>query len=180
MKKIIIASKNPVKINAVKMGFERMFPSEQFEVEGVLVSSDVSDQPMTDKETKIGAINRVNNAKEKFIEADFWVGIEGGVENVDNEMEIFAWIVIKSKDFMSKSKTGVFFLPPKVAELVNAGKEVGEADDIVFGDSNSKQKNGAVGLLTGDVIVRTSYYVEAMIFALIPFKNPKLYIVENK
>ena len=53
--------------------------------------------------------------------------------------------------------------------------ELGEADDIVFGQSNSKQKSGAVGLLTGDIIDRKSLYEEAVVLALIPFKNEELY-----
>jgi non-canonical (house-cleaning) NTP pyrophosphatase len=53
--------------------------------------------------------------------------------------------------------------------------ELGEADDVYFGLSNSKQANGAVGLLTGNVLTRASFYEQAVIFALIPFKNPDLY-----
>jgi non-canonical (house-cleaning) NTP pyrophosphatase len=59
--------------------------------------------------------------------------------------------------------------------LIKEGKELGEADDIVFQKENSKQKTGAVGLLTGNVLDRTSYYKEAIILALIPFKNKDLY-----
>jgi non-canonical (house-cleaning) NTP pyrophosphatase len=53
--------------------------------------------------------------------------------------------------------------------------ELGDADDVVFGRTNSKQENGAVGLLTENVIDRTAYYVQALILALIPFKNSVLY-----
>ena len=87
-------------------------------------------------------------------------------------MEAFAWVVIESKvGLVGKGKTGTFILPPKVAELIKKGKELGEADDIVFGQSNSKQKMGAVGLLTNNVIDRTAYYTHAVILALIRFKN---------
>jgi len=175
VKKVIIASQNPVKINAVKIGFGRMFPNEKFKFKGVLVSSDVSDQPISDRETMVGALNRANNAYKIIKDADYWVGIEGGIEKSDGEMGVFAWVVIKSNDISGKAKTGTFFLPKKVVELVNEGKELGDADDIVFGRTNSKQKNGAVGMLTKDVVDRTGYYVEAVILALIPFKNPKLY-----
>ena len=68
-----------------------------------------------------------------------------------------------------------FFLPEKVAELVRQGVELGEADDRVFSRNNSKQGNGAIGLLTDDAIDREGLYVPAVIFALIPFKNPELY-----
>jgi len=76
---------------------------------------------------------------------------------------------------IGKGRTGLFFLPPEVAKLIREGKELGEADDIVFGKTNSKQANGAVGLLTHDLIPRADYYEEAIIFALIPFRNKELY-----
>lgn len=176
MKKIVIASKNPVKINAVLSGFQKMFPNEKFEISGVSVLSGVSDQPRSDTEIFQGALNRAENALKDPIGADFSVGIEGGVDEKNNEMEQFAWVVIKSKDNkIGKGRTGTFFLPPQVAELIRQGKELGEADDIVFGRTNSKQDNGAVGILTNDVINRTHFYSEAVIMALIPFKNERLY-----
>lgn len=175
MKKVVIASKNPVKINAVKIGFNKMFPLTKFKFEGASVSSGVKAMPMNNQETRSGAVNRADNAKAQFQDADFWVGIEGGIEKIDGEMEAFAWVVIKSSEVNGKARTGTFFLPKKVVELIDSGKELGEADDIVFGHTNSKQKNGAVGILTGNVIVRTSYYTEAIILALIPFKNSEIY-----
>ncbi|HRN86815.1 MAG TPA: inosine/xanthosine triphosphatase [Candidatus Dojkabacteria bacterium] len=175
MKKIVVASKNPVKINSALDGFSRMFPDEEFEIEGVSVRSHVSDQPTTNEETYKGALNRCDNASKNFA-ADYYVGIEGGIDRDDSGTSCFAWIIIKDKNGnYGKSRTSSFYLPPKVVDLINQGKELGEADDIVFGRTNSKQENGSVGLLTGNVIVRTGYYTEAIILALIPFKNFELY-----
>ncbi len=176
MKKVIVASANPVKINVTQIGFSKMFPNETFEVQGINAPSNVSDQPMSEKETLEGAFNRVKNVSQLAPKADFWVGIEGGLEMVDQEMEAFAWMVIKSKEgTIGKGRSASFFLPNKVAALIKQGKELGEADDIVFGKTNSKQANGAIGLLTNDVLTRTTYYESGVIAALIPFKNPDLY-----
>lgn len=175
MKKIVVASKNPVKIAAAIEGFQKMFPHETFEAVGVSASSGVSDQPTSNQETLRGATQRTENAAVEVTEADYWVGIEGGIEENGHDMEVFAWIVIKNSARCGKSRTGTFFLPSKVAELIRQGIELGEADDIVFGRTNSKQGNGAVGLLTDDVIDRTAYYTEAIVLALIPFKNTQLY-----
>lgn len=176
MKKIVIASKNPVKINATLSGFQKMFPNEQFEIEGVSVFSGVNDQPKNDLETFSGALKRADNACKEKNSADFYVGIEGGIEEKNYGMEAFAWVVIKSRNSgFGKGKTGTFFLPLQIAELIRQGKELSEADDIVFGRINSKQDNGAVGILTNNVIDRTKYYTEAIVLALIPFKNEKLY-----
>jgi inosine/xanthosine triphosphatase len=170
MKKVIIASKNPVKIKAVENAFSKIFPKEQFEYQGVSVPSGVPDQPMGEEETLLGADNRVLHAKDKY-DGNFWVGLEGGVAPNNNQLEAFAWMVIRSKDMYGKGRTGSFFLPPKVAELVKGGMELGHADDEVFGQSNSKQKGGAVGLLTNNLLTRTTYYEQALILALIPFIN---------
>ena len=176
MKKVIIASTNPVKINTTENGFRKMFPEETFSFQGISAPSHVADQPMSEEETLRGASNRVENVRVLSPDADYWVGIEGGLKELDGSMEAFAWIVIRSKTGkMGRGRTGAFILPNKVAELIKQGKELGEADDIVFGQTNSKQSNGAVGILTGDVLTRTTFYEPAVILALIPFKNPELY-----
>jgi inosine/xanthosine triphosphatase len=174
MRKVIITSKNPVKIESVELAFAKMFGEEIFEFESVNVSSDVLDQPIGNEQTRQGALNRINNA-ENNVKADFYVGIEGGIKDLEHDMESFTWMYIKSGDKIGKARTATFFLPQKVGELIRSGMELGDADDIVFGQSNSKQANGALGLLTHDVITRSSYYTEALCIALIPFKNPELY-----
>ncbi len=175
MNTIAVASKNPVKVAAALNGFRQMFPSEEFKALSVQVHSSVSDQPMTSDETLSGAFNRATNAKEILPDADYWVGIEGGVEENGREMAAFAWVVIHSRDQTGKGRTGTFYLPPKISDLVRSGKELGEADDIVFKRSNSKQENGAIGLLTGNLIDRTQLYEMAVLFALLPFRNKELY-----
>jgi len=176
MKEIVVASKNPVKINTTEIGFAKMFPEESFNIRGISAPSEVSDQPMSEEETLRGATNRAENVSKLSPDADYWVGIEGGIEELGGNMEAFAWIVVKSKDGkIGRGRTGSFILPAKVTELIQQGKELGEADDIVFRHKNSKQSNGAVGLLTGDVLTRTTFYEPAVILSLIPFKNPEFY-----
>jgi inosine/xanthosine triphosphatase len=174
LKKIIVASTNPVKIQSALGGFQRMFPDQAFEAEGMSAPSDVRDQPMSDAETLRGATNRARHARDLAPNADYWVGIEGGAAEDEGEMIVFAWVVVLSHEKMGKSRTGAFYLPEEVARLVRNGMELGHADDAVFGRSNSKQEDGSVGLLTGGVIDRTLYYEHAVVLALIPFLNPHL------
>jgi inosine/xanthosine triphosphatase len=176
MKKIIVASKNPVKIVAAQSAFERMFPDEVFEVEGVSVASGVSEQPTTDAEAYQGALNRLQAVRTVCPEAEYWVAFESGIEKKGSDLEAFAWAAIEGRDGrFGKGRSVTFFLPPEIAQLMATGKELGEADDIVFKRTNAKQENGIVGILTGNVITRTNYHADAAIFALIPFKNPHLY-----
>lgn len=174
-KKIIIASQSPVKIEAVKIAFKKVFVNNALLFESFNAVSNVSDQPMTSDETYLGAKNRANYSYNKKNDADFWIGIEGGVQKTGNELEAFAWVYIKSEKAIGKARTASFFLPNKISELIKQGIELGEADDIVFNLQDSKKKNGAVGILTKDKITRTSYYVDAIILALIPFINNELY-----
>lgn len=176
---LVVASLNPVKVQCVRTGFEKMFPRTAFEIRGVDVPSGVSVQPVTDAETLLGAQNRAAAARGLTPHADYWFGVEGGIADDGRQMEAFAWVVALSGNRVGKARTGAFYLPPEVAALVRQGIELGEADDIVFGRSNSKQKNGAIGLLTADAIDRAGYYEHAVIMALIPFKNPSLYPAEK-
>lgn len=175
MKRLVIASYNPVKLRAVQGGFEAMFPGEQIEVVPVSVDSGVADQPSDSDETLAGARNRARSVSLAHPDADFWFGIEGGIEDRDSGMAAFAWVVVVSGDAEGRGRTAEFVLPEAVAELVRDGLELGEADDRVFGRSDSKRREGAIGLLTGNAIDRASLYREAVVMALIPFRNPSLY-----
>jgi inosine/xanthosine triphosphatase len=173
--KVIIGSKNPVKIDAVRQAFEKAFPDDNYSFEGHDSESNVPEQPIGDVQTFHGAENRAKDVHKKYPEADFWVGIEGGIQvDEKNDMEAFAWVVIFSATLEGKAKTANFYIPKKVAELVKGGMELGHADDEVFGKSNSKQNTGSVGILTHGLINRTEYYEQAVILALIPFLNPQL------
>lgn len=91
---VVIATTNPGKIKAVKDAFEQMHPGLDIQYQSISVPSGVPDQPMTSEETltgllsfstftnKKGAINRVKNAKKAIPQADYWVGIEGGLDPV--------------------------------------------------------------------------------------------------
>lgn len=170
---IVVASKNPVKINAVDLGFSTFY--NPLQVLGVSVDSGVSNQPGSDEETLKGALIRAQNARKGFSDADYWVGIEGGLQMRNSQTEAFAWVVILSEDKQGKARTTTFQLPGKVADLIAKGYELGKANDILFEQENSKQKTGAIGLLTENKISRTMLYKQAVELALVPFLNPGLY-----
>lgn len=172
---VIVGSRNPVKISCTDGGFHQVFEGTYL-VEGLNVSSNIEAQPIGDEQTFKGALNRANNSKMVFPEADFWVGIEGGVEKFQGEMAAFAWVVIvDKKGKIGKAKTSLFFLPKAIADMVEAGMELGDADDEFFKRENSKEKDGAVGILTKGALDRKNYYQQAVILALIPFLKEELY-----
>eukprot|EP00055_Hartaetosiga_balthica_P015894 m.97452 g.97452 ORF g.97452 m.97452 type:complete len:184 (+) comp8986_c0_seq9:132-683(+) len=183
MQRVCVASTNPVKLAGVKGAFEKMFPEQEYEFVTAKAPSGVSDQPMGDDETLLGAKNRASNARKMVPDCDFYCGLEGGCTLEENDrMQCFAWIVIQDCDGKQEgvARTGMFYLPPKVVELVKDGLELGHANDKVFKKNGSKQQGGAVGLLTNNTVTRQYYYEQTIVLALIPFFNQDLYPVSLK
>lgn len=168
--KIVVTSHNPVKIAATRQAFASQFPGIEIQYVSVAVESGVPDQPMSDQETRKGARNRVANARLGTPEADYWVGLEGGLDLFDDDLMAFAWMVIAGKSGrISETRSATLPLPPGIQTLVSEGLELGEANDRVFSTLNSKQGGGAFGLLTDGLLTRESVYTQTLILALIPF-----------
>jgi len=175
---VVIGSGNPSKLQAVQLGFQAVFPEREFDFLTTEVGSGVTDQPMNDQETLSGARNRAANARKGCPEADWWVGLEGGLtilDDADHSLAAYSWIYILGKHQKGFARSASYILPKKVADLIHLGMEQGEADDIVFGQANSKQASGGVGLLTNDLITRSELYAMAVKLALIPFIQEDLY-----
>jgi inosine/xanthosine triphosphatase len=164
---VAVGSTNPVKIGAVRAVLERIAPHAT--VEGVAVESGVPDQPWGDDETIRGAIARARAAREA-LDADWGVGIEGGVIDADGTtVRTCAWAAIVGRD----GKPGVggslsLELPPQVGILVRGGMELGHAMDAVTGQHDVKRGVGAVGVLTAGLVTRQGAYETLVAYALVP------------
>jgi inosine/xanthosine triphosphatase len=175
MKKVVIASENPVKVNVAKRAFQAVYPDEQFEFVAVKSESGVPDQPMNG-ETKIGAYNRLNFIKEKFPEADFWISQEGGLYEDGDNLCNRAWIVVADRDeFVGESSTAHFRLPLEITKSIRSGMELSHAGDAFFNTKNTGRAAGVVGELTEGLIDREEYYVPAAIIALSQVKHREWY-----
>lgn len=169
-----VGSENPVKINCVAEAVTAFWPEAH--AIGVNTVSGVGAQPSSDQEMLHGACNRAEQALQKIPEADFGVGLEGGTLDAADGMWAYAWVVIVDRDGrVGKGQSGRFLLPEMIARLVRTGVELGEADDRVFGRSNSKQQDGAIGILSAGRVTRLQLYRPAVTFALLPFIHPEYY-----
>lgn len=167
---VVVASHNPVKVAAVRQAFAAHFESREIEFESIKVESGVGDQPQNDSETRHGARNRANAAATVQPDADYCVGLEGGIETIDDHLMAFAWMAVRAKDGkISEARTVTLPLPDAIRDLVYDGMELGDANDRVFATTNSKQKGGAFGLLTNGLYTREGVYAQALTIALVPF-----------
>ncbi len=171
--KIAVGSTNPVKVTAVRKVISRIW--SEAEIVPISVPSGVSDMPMTDAETRLGAQNRAVAAREK-LDADFGIGLEGGVHPEPFGLTLHGWVVVVDENGrVGIGGGGRLPLPENIAQKVLAGTELGHVMDEVLGDLNVKQKGGAVGALTNGLILREEAFALAVAYALAPFVFPNLY-----
>jgi inosine/xanthosine triphosphatase len=173
--KVAVGSRNPVKISATRSAFKKLWPDSKWNVVGVDVSSGVADQPMSDNESIKGASNRAKRAM-KNENADYGVGMEGGLQKIGKNWFDCGWmVVVDRKGRMGIGSTVRIETPKKLIKLIKQGKELGEANDLYFKEENSKQGQGHFGLMTKGLITRTHGYSEGLIMALTRFVHPDLW-----
>jgi inosine/xanthosine triphosphatase len=172
--RIIVGTTNPSKIAATEKVFKHNFPG--CKVLGVKVSSKVSEQPMTDRETYKGAYNRAIAALKSDKDADFGVGIEAGLEK-----HSYGWVdrmivVIVNKDnAIGIGSSSGLVLPDKIVKKVLSGKTLGDAVDELFKTTKVGESIGMFGLLTNKQVTRSLAIEQAVAFALVRFLKPGLY-----
>ncbi|MBN2043304.1 MAG: inosine/xanthosine triphosphatase [Candidatus Aenigmarchaeota archaeon] len=176
--KIIVGSKNNVKIDAVRETIERYDFLKGSVVEGNEVDSSVHKQPKTLEETVRGAINR---AKEAFVDCNLSVGIEDGLmpvpETKTGMMNVCVCVIWDGKDTHIGLASG-FEYPKEVTKMVmEEGMDIDEAY-YKLGMTDKKRigsHEGVIGQLTKGRFTRKDATKEAVMMALIHMENSHLF-----
>jgi inosine/xanthosine triphosphatase len=152
--KIIIGSKNPAKITAVKNSFLQ----EEIEFVSLDIPSGVNDQPFSDEETIRGAINRAVGALKQG-EGDIGIGLEGGVHETSHGLLLCNWGALATNDRGPFIAGGArFLLPEEVAARLRAGEELGPVMDDYAKMKNVRKHEGAVGIFTNGMVNRADMF----------------------
>ncbi len=176
--KFIVASKNPVKINAVSTAVRAHFPDPT--LIGLEVESGVLAQPMSDEETKLGASNRAFNVKELATRQnlispneDFLcIGLEGGVFHpsfVQRKDELWStvWAVVIDKDNQNYFSNGARFpLPDFLSKMLLNGEEMGPSLGRYLKNPDLRKKEGMIGYLTNHFTNRSDEYASIVKVAI--------------
>jgi inosine/xanthosine triphosphatase len=176
--RINIGSKSPPKVVALKELIKDYDFLKNAEVASVDVSSDVSENPMSLKETVEGAINR---AKKSFKDCELSFGIEDGLMMVENTktnyMNICVCAIFDGKE-IHLGISSAFEYPKEVIQKVLSDKiDISEAY-FRLGISEHRKLGafeGAVGLLTKGRLLRKEYTKQSITMALIHLENSELY-----
>lgn len=152
--KILVGSKNPTKVQAVK----NVFPTA--EIGDLEVHSKVAAQPFSDEETMEGAINR---AKECVVEGCIGIGLEGGVMEIDGDMYLCNWGALADENGEVYVASGARIpLPEEVTEQLEKGRELGEIMDEYTSQKNVRSKEGAIGIFTNEVVNREEMFTHVI------------------
>lgn len=165
--RVAVGSGNPVKRDATKRALvgDAAVTSES-------VPSDVSEQPVGIEETRTGAENRAVAALESG-DYDLGVGIEGGVATFEGSEDLFLvmWAAVTDGETTGRGAGPSLLLPPRIADRVRDGEELGPVMDDVLGTEDVAKKQGAAGAFTGGRMSRTDALESAVTAALAPFAS---------
>ena len=170
--KVLIATKNPGKIEGAKRAFSKYF--DDCEIEGIAVPSDVSDQPVN-QDIYNGAKNRVKNLKayacENDIEADYYLAIESGINNLFGDWIITNVAIIEGNNIESMGTSPSFPVPKHyVEEIIKT--DLSKLMNRIFDEDKERgNKGGGIQLLTHNQISRIDLTESAFIMALTKFIN---------
>lgn len=91
------------KIEGIKAGLE-ICAGHYAELSGEIrfvcekADSGVSDMPLSIEETMLGAKNRANALRTAGIDADYYVGIEGGTTRIDEKAYLFGTVYVENRE----------------------------------------------------------------------------------
>ena len=149
--KVLIATKNQGKIEGARRALEHYF--NDVEIKGIPVESD-------------------EYSKENNIEADLFLGIESGINNLLGRWMITNIAVIEdNKKFESYGTSPSFPVPDNLVQKV-LDTNLSEAMDTVLGEDKERHNHsGGIQLLTHNEISRIDLTEYAFIMALTKYIN---------
>jgi len=161
---VAIGSENPTKVAAV----ERVLPDASHTA--VAVDSGVPEQPWGRAETVEGARNRAAAAV-SATDADFGVGIEGGVEEraEPGGLWLVMWAAVTDGTDTHFGAGPSIRLPEPVADRLRDGEELGPILDDELGRAALGKQEGAIGVYTDGHVSRTDALADAVAGAFGPF-----------
>lgn len=173
---IVLGSENIPKRDSVANAFGLAYPGEEINVSCIKTESGVSSHPTSAQEAVKGAINRANNAQLQSPNGDYFVGIEGGLLQVDDRAWEIGWVAIL--DCEGKIAVGLsagIELKGRLLKAILDGQELNDVLDDIYGIGKIGNSNGFYGLATDDLVTRQQAYEQGIHFALAQYKHPELF-----
>ncbi len=168
---IVVGSKNPAKVEAVREILQDYPHLKDADVVGVEVDSGIAEQPVSIEEMAEGAVNR---ARAAFVDCDYSIGIESGLMKIPQTksgyLEACVAVVFDGTEHHLGLSSGFECPDTEVVRLVieegfnfaDAANKTGLTNDPAIG-----KNQGVIGILTKGRLDRKAYTKEALRTALI-------------
>jgi inosine/xanthosine triphosphatase len=188
IERIALGSDRAAKIMAVRASIARVAEIDSgwrdANVVARSVKTDAPAMPLNDWELMSGARQRALAVREILIEqrldADLYVGLEGGFHSISVEGEWHTFL--RGWAFVTDGERGSFGMSPSIGvpeaivkDVIQGKRELGIVIDDVAGVRDVRSKQGAWGVLSRDLLTRSMSFEAALIAAFAPFYNPALY-----
>ena len=189
--KVAVASTREPKVEAVKEAWE-VFAAKILEDSDESVnflaydvSNGVPAMSLNVCDLMAGARGRVENLilqlKREKVEADFYIGLEGGFNVVDSQgprRQVFlgSWAYVSDGYHGFFGHSGGVAVPARLADpVIDREIELGIIIDRFCEQKNVRSSQGTWGILTRDILTRKHSFVIALIAAFAPFYNREAY-----
>jgi inosine/xanthosine triphosphatase len=188
VKTIALGSDRAAKIMAVRASVARIAAVDSgwanVNVVARRVTTTVPAMPLTDWQLMQGARERAlavkDSLKSRRLEADIYVGLEGGFHSISIESEWHTFL--RGWAYATNGEQGAFGAAPSISvppdivtSVVEGRRELGAVIDEITGGRDLRSKQGAWGVLSRDLVTRSMSFELALIAAFAPFYNSKLY-----
>ena len=189
--KIAVGSTRKPKIEAVQAAAQTIsllgVPGwSSFDLIARDVESGVAATPTSDNDLMVGARNRAERLAtildNEGVRAGLYIGLEGGlhVQNLGSARFVLlrGWAYVmdgtgKEGSFGSSPSIQV---PAQIArQVLDSGLDLSDVIDQLSGRCDVRSNEGTWGILTGDLITRRRSFEMALVAALAPFYNQRLY-----
>ena len=150
IKRALIASTNKVKVEALKEVLT------DYEVIAMKVDSGVSNQPKSDEETILGAVNRAKGLPKEGLR----FGLEAGVTKQFGKLYLVNFGALIDMDDNIYTAGGTRIELPKIIEdkIFNEGKELADIMEEVYNEKDVRSHQGAIGIFTSNMVKRVDIF----------------------
>ena len=186
--RIALGSDRAAKIMAVRAAVARVAEVDSTwrdaNVVARSVKTDAPAMPLNDWELMSGARQRALAVRDILVEqkldADLYVGLEGGFHSISVEGEWHTFL--RGWAFVTDGQRESFGMSPSievpdaiVKDVIEGKRELGIVIDDFAGIRDVRSKQGAWGVLSRDLLTRAMSFEAALIAAFAPFYNAQMY-----
>ena len=173
--KIAIWTTRTPKIDGIKEWIEKCpyFKSEKINYITQKVSSDIADMPLSIEETMQWAKNRARNLKKEWIEANFYIWIEGWTYILDDKAYLVGIVYVENKEWEGHfGFSPAIEVPEKVKKMLyEEWKELWPIMEELSWILDIRSANGSMWAWSDDMLKRKDEFVQAFQAAISPFLN---------